>query len=124
MFYFLFTLCQLCSLRKVGRWSIERFFEMKIAFDQLMKRHKVQITLQWIPRHKGIKGNEEANSNKLAKQGASQPHPKAPLTYMMVKADLKKWMKGWSRISTGRAIYEYMNAPRTKNPINALKRKK
>ena len=74
-------------------------FQMKMAFDHLMNRHKVKIILQWIPGHQGIKGNEEAD--KLAKRGASQPQPEVPVTYdtvsKMVRANMKEeWMNDWS----------------------------
>ena len=109
-----------------GEMGNKDISQMKIGFDHLMNRHKVQIILQWIPGHQGIKGNEEAD--KLAKRGASQPQPEVPVTYdtvsKMVRANLKEeWMNDWSRNSTGRALYEYMNAPRPKDPINTLKRK-
>jgi len=42
----------------------------------------------------------------------------------MVRSNLKEeWMIDWSRNSTGRALYEYMNAPKPKDPINNLARK-
>ena len=64
----------------------------------------------------------------VAKRGASQPQPEVPVTYdtvsKMVRSNFKEeWLNDWSRNSTGRALYKYMNAPKPKDPINTLKRK-
>ena len=45
--------------------------------DALLSTFKIQITLQWIPGHIGIQGNEAAD--KLAKEGASKEQPDRPL---------------------------------------------
>ena len=38
-----------------------------------MTSYDVEITLQWIPRHSGIQGNETAD--RLAKLGTQKEHP-------------------------------------------------
>ena len=99
--------------------------ELKIAIDHLITTHKVKITLQWIPGHQGIKGNEQADV--LAKHGASLPQPEVPVSYdtvtKMIRSNIKEeWLTDWSKNSTGRALHEFMDAPKPKDPINTLKR--
>ena len=60
-----------------------------------MNRHQIEVYLQWIPSHIGIKGNETADQ--LAKQGASLPQPQNPVPYetacRMIKGNLhEEWL--------------------------------
>ena len=56
-----------------GEMSCKDISQIIIACDYLISKYGIQVTLQWIPGHQGIKGNEEADA--LAKRGASQPQP-------------------------------------------------
>jgi len=108
-----------------GDMGNKEISQLKIAIDHLINSHGIQVVLQWIPGHQGIKGNEEAD--RLAKHGASQTQPEVPVTYdtvtKMIRSNFKEeWLLDWSKNSTGRALYEYMNAPKPKDPINTLKR--
>ena len=108
-----------------GEMDNQEISKLTIACDHLMNRHSINVTLQWIPGHLGIKGNEEADV--LAKRGAGQPQPEVPVTYdtvcKIIRSNLKEeWLNDWTNNSTGRALYEHMNAPRPKDPINTLRR--
>ena len=108
-----------------GEMGNKDISELKIAIDHLITTHNVKITLQWIPGHQGLKGNEQADV--LAKHGASLPQPEVPVTYdtvtKMIRSNIKEeWLTDWSKNSTGRALYEFMDAPKPKDPINSLKR--
>ena len=48
------------------------------------------IVLQWIPRHCGIKGNEEAD--RLAKECSQKEQPDVPLEYGTTKRALRRAM--------------------------------
>ena len=74
--------------------------QLKIAIDHLINKYGVQVVLQWIPGHQGIKGNEEAD--RLAKHGASQTQPEVPVTYdtvtKMIRSSFKEeWLIDWSK---------------------------
>ena len=108
-----------------GEMSCKDISQIIIACDYLISKYGIQVTLQWIPGHQGIKGNEEADA--LAKRGASQPQPEVQVTYdtvsKMIRANIKEeWLIDWTKNSTGRSLYEYMSTPKPKDPINALQR--
>ena len=98
---------------------------LTLEIDKLISRHHIQVVLQWIPGHAGIRGNEAADT--LAKQGAGQPQPEVPTTYetavKMIKSNLKEeWLNDWIRNTTGRALYNHMSTPKPKDPVNLLRR--
>ena len=108
-----------------GEMDNKEMSQIMIACDHLISNYDIQIVLQWIPGHQGIQGNEEADV--LAKRGASQPQPEAPVSYntvsKMIRTNLKdEWLVDWVQNSTGRALYEHMSAPKPKDPINTLSR--
>ena len=64
--------------------------ELMILLKSLSRTHRV--SLQWIPAHCGIKGNEEADQ--LAKNGAADTQPEVNLTYHEKKTLIKTTFKG------------------------------
>ena len=90
------------------------------------KKYGNEISLQWIPSHCNIKGNESAD--KLAKEGAMMDQPDKPVPLNTCKQIIKsniqiEWMSGWAQDKTGRKYFPYMPKPNKKDPLNKLERK-
>ena len=62
--------------------------EIALGISNLIAAHSVHVTLQWIPGHCNISGNEKAD--KLAKIGATKPQKIPPCTQNTIKQILKK----------------------------------
>ena len=62
---------------------------MKTAkqLDRLITAYGTRLTLQWVPSHTNINGNEKADS--LAKQGAEKMQPDRPITFQELKRIVK-----------------------------------
>ena len=95
------------------------------TIDTFITDHSVDITLQWIPGHANIPGNERAD--KLAKKGASCPQTDVPTSLETAKQIIRcnkkeEWMNAWAESTTGRAIFTHMTTPTPKDNINSLKR--
>ena len=109
-----------------GRDDNGTMSQMTYNINSLISIYNVDVVLQWIPGHSGVQGNESADS--LAKTGASLPQPDVPVSMdtvkKMIRSNFKEeWMENWTKNNTGRALYNNMNAPRKKDPINSLKRR-
>ena len=109
-----------------GRNDNGTMTQMTYNMNSLISIYNVDVVLQWIPGHSGVQGNESADS--LAKTGASLPQPDVPVSMdtvqKMIRSNFKEeWMENWTKNNTGRALYNNMNAPRKKDPINSLKRR-
>lgn len=64
--------------------------ELKHQLNALSK--KAAVVLQWIPAHRGIRGNEMAD--RLAKEGSKMEQPPVGLSYRETKALIKnRWTK-------------------------------
>ena len=82
--------------------------ELAKAIDNLLTSYDIRITLQWIPGHSDIPGNEYAD--KLAKEGAQKDQPSKPCSNSTVKQILRNnfrevWFNRWATGSTGHAMY-------------------
>src|SRR5579871_1541437 len=96
------------------------------TIDTLQTSFNIKLTLQWIPGHVGIPGNEKAD--RLAKQGAAMEQINTPTNNHTVKQILKnnskdEWLKRWAKGSTGRSMYKEMKQPDKNDCINKLPRK-
>ena len=84
------------------------------------------ITLQWIPSHCNINGNESAD--RLAKVGSMMEQPETPVPQKTCKQIIKsnvqiEWVSEWAQDKTGRKIFPYMPKPNKNDPLNQLERK-
>ena len=73
-----------------------------------------KVTVQWIPSHVNVDGNEKADS--LAKTGAAQPQPDVPVTYLGAKTWLmdhfrNQWDQEWANNTTARGVFANMPRP-------------
>ena len=109
-----------------GKYENREMSDIALSINHLIQKYGISITLQWIPGHSGIAGNEEADT--LAKRGAAQPQPDVPVNQetvtKMIKSNLKEeWIQDWSTNKTGRSMYNHMTCPKIKDPIRNLKRR-
>ena len=91
-----------------------------------MSSYDILVTLQWIPGHTQIKGNEYVD--KLTKEGARKDQSDKPCDNSTVKNILKNsfketWLTNWATGQTGRFMYQEMTKPNPHDPINTLCRK-
>ena len=91
----------------------------------MINTHTVDITLQWIPGHVQIPGNDRADA--LAKQGAMKTQDISSASIDTAKQTFKQtkrkiWMREWSESDKGRNIYSHMPSPNPNDSINQLKR--
>ena len=108
-----------------GKFDNSTIRELMKTTDCLITEHGVKLTLQWIPGHVNIQGNERADT--LAKRGASCPQPDVPTsienTKQTIRANKKEeWMNEWASGDTGRVMFQHMTTPKPKDSINELKR--
>ena len=99
--------------------------KLTLTISEMIATHGIQVTLQWIPGHCNIKGNDEAD--RLAKLGAKCTQDKESATYGTAKQIIKQkkkeiWMKQWADSDKGRCIYAFMPTPDKGDCINQVKR--
>ena len=118
----------LSTLQKLenGTDASKEINDIKRKISSIITQHKIELHLQWIPSHIGLKGNEAADQ--LAKRGASLPQPENPVPYetvcRMVKSNLQEeWLNSWATGTTARNVYRYMNGPRPRDDLNKLPRR-
>ena len=109
-----------------GQNTDEEIQQILMRADRLKTNHAIKLTMQWIPGHTDIHGNERAD--RLAKQGSLRTQPPKPTTLNTAKQMIKQtckqeWVKGCKSGTTGRKVYENMKTPKHKDDIEKLKRK-
>ena len=100
--------------------------KLKFTIDDIISTFSVQITLQWIPSHCDLPGNEAAD--RLAKKGTIKEQPDIPISQntckQIIKENIKtEWLNNWAKSNTGRSIYSHQKEPNPKDPINSLERR-
>ena len=95
------------------------------AIHNILSSYNIHITLQWIPGHNEIQGNEHAD--KLAKEGTRKPQKDNPCTMATAKNILKnqskeQWLNEWATGTTGRALFAERSKPKKNDAINKLYR--
>ena len=108
------------------RYSSNVIQELSTSMDLFMNEFKQEITLQWIPSHCEINGNERADA--LAKKGASKEQPENETSLTTCKEIIKsnskiEWMNNWALGNTGRAMFNYMTAPPKTDNLDNLGRR-
>ena len=117
------TLQALQNLETENDLGIEH---LAVTIDKLLTSYAIQLTLQWIPGHCDLQGNERAD--RLAKEGARKEQPDNPSSYKTVRRILKsntrnEWLRRWRDGETGRVVFEELKEPNPKDNINSLSRK-
>ena len=120
------SLSALQALQNVTTETDKDVAAVGMNIHRLITRFNIKVTLQWIPGHSGVHGNEKADT--LAKQGATQAQPIQPVSIQTTKQILKnntneEWLNRWALGSKGRAMYREMSVPNSKDSINKLSRK-
>ena len=98
---------------------------LSAVIGQVINTHAVEITLQWIPGHVQIPGNERADA--LAKQGAMKTQNVSSASINTAKQIIKQtkkkiWMNEWTNTDKGRNFYNHMPSPNPNDNINQIKR--
>ena len=100
--------------------------DLAFTINHFIKTFDKNITLQWIPSHCNINGNERAD--KLAKKGAMEEQPQKPVSQLTCKQIIKsnskiEWLNNWAMCNKGRQMFPYMTTPNIADPINNLGRR-
>ena len=95
------------------------------TINKLLTSFDINVTLQWIPGHSDIQGNETADH--LAKAGTQKEHPEKhcsmSTTSQILRNNFKEeWLNRWTAGNTGRAMYAEITKPNKSDPINNLDR--
>ena len=60
---------------------------LALTIDKVLTSYDIKLTLQWIPGHCNLQGNERAD--RLAKEGARKEQPENPCSYSNIKRILE-----------------------------------
>ena len=93
--------------------------------NKLHHRNDVETSIQWIPGHCDIPGNDRAD--KLAKHGTSKAQHDEHVSYATSKQIIqtksrKIWHDRWARGNPGRTYYQHQHTPNQTDSINQLHR--
>ena len=104
----------------------EEFRKILLETHELIETYGVEITMQWIPGHSDIPGNDIADT--LAKTGSRQEQPPTKTTYETVKQIIRsnfkeEWLNEWAMGTTGRVLFQHMTTPNINDNLDKLSRK-
>ncbi|GFR68145.1 RNA-directed DNA polymerase from [Elysia marginata] len=97
-----------------------------LTTDSFLKIYDVDLTLQWIPGHCNITGNEIADT--LTKKGSTAQQQNTTTSFRTAQQIIRnnsteEWLNGWATGKTGRSLFTYMATPNPKDSINSLERR-
>ncbi|GFS24433.1 Gag-Pol polyprotein [Elysia marginata] len=97
-----------------------------LTIDSFLKTYDVNLTLQWIPGHCNITGNERADI--LAKKDPTAQQQNTTTSFRTAQQIIQnnsteEWLNGWATGKTGRSLFTYMATPNPKDSINSLERR-
>ena len=119
------SLSTLQALEGSNKIELEDLFLLSTSIHEMLTSYGIKISLQWVPGHSDIKGNNIADD--LAKQGSRKDQPNKPCsmetTRQLLKQDSKmEWLNRWATGKTGRVMFNEMDKPMKQDPLNQLKR--
>ena len=93
--------------------------------NKLHNQNDVETSIQWIPGHCDIPGNDRADT--LERQGTSKTQHDEQFSYATSKQIVqtksrKIWHDRWARGNTGWIYYQHQQTPNQTDPINQLHR--
>ncbi|THC88050.1 hypothetical protein EYZ11_012504 [Aspergillus tanneri] len=105
------------ALRRPRLFSGQEILRGCLELLRWCEEKGIRVTLQWIPAHQGVPGNEAADQ--LAKQAAQRGPLQGqqlvmlqPVAKRRIRAESKaKWAKAWQRTRTGRPTKRLIKAP-------------
>ena len=95
------------------------------TLSSFIQEFEIEVTLQWIPSHCEIPGNERADT--LAKKGAESEQANIPVSLDTAKQIIRsnnkiQRLNNWAMSNKGRSMFAHMPTPNKKDPNNNLKR--
>ena len=98
---------------------------LALGINRFLHSYAVDLTLQWIPGHTDIQGNDRADT--LAKRGATEVQTDRPASLQTAKNMIRRnnreqWLIEWAMGKTGRRVFKHMAAPNPKDALNSLAR--
>ena len=105
--------------------DVEDLALLSATTHEMLTSYEINLTLQWIPGHSDIIGNNTADH--LAKQGSRKDQPNKPCSMETVRQLLKQdskieWLTRWATGNTGRVMFNEMDKPTKLDPLNQLNR--